>query len=328
MEAHVRFAKHTRVQGGYPEEWMASTFSHQTFGSGLVAIIAGLTASALAARFGSVAPFDASLVLLIVGGAIIWFRWKENYGEHGTTQSRAAAVFDISTAFDSFKKAGRLLVTNEKVLLLGLIQSCFESAMYVFVFMWTPALESSLAPTAPGAVDKPYLPHGVVFAIFMVCIMIGSKLFGLLVATRPVEHFTRWVFVLSSAALAVPIITQNHNINLAAFCLFEICCGIYFPSVGTMRSKYIPEEVRSTVMNIFRVGLNAIVVLTLINIDNMAQDTVFLFTVLLLTLAVVCQHRLFVLSEQNSPQEERAKAGLDPGEEMDAILASKADASA
>lgn len=67
-----------------------------------------------------------------------------------------------------------------------------------------------------------------------------------------------------------------------------------------MRSKYVPEEVRSTVMNIFRVGLNAIVVLTLINIDNMAQDTVFLFTVLLLTLAVVCQHRLFTLVESNS----------------------------
>ena len=65
-----------------------------------------------------------------------------------------------------------------------------------------------------------------------------------------------------------------------------------------MRSKYIPEEVRSTVMNVFRVGLNLIVVLTLINIDTLATDTVFMFNVVLLTLAVLCQHRLYTLSTE------------------------------
>ncbi len=95
-----------------------------------------------------------------------------------------------------------------------------------------------------------------------------------------------------------------------------------------MRSKYIPEEVRSTVMNVFRVGLNLIVVVTLINIDALATDTVFLLCTLLLTLAVLCQHRLFVLAEQNSTVEERQKAGLEVGEEMDEILASKTDVTA
>lgn len=97
---------------------------------------------------------------------------------------------------------------------------------------------------------------------------------------------------------------------------------------GTLRSRYIPEEVRSTVMNIFRVGLNLLVVLTLVNIETLSQDSVFLLTVLLLTLAVVCQHRLFVLSEQNATPAERTKAGLAPGEAMDDALAGKSDASA
>lgn len=69
-------------------------------------------------------------------------------------------------------------------------------------------------------------------------------------------------------------------------------------------------------------------VVTLINIDYLATDTVFLLTTLLLTLAVLCQHRLFVLVEQNSSVEERSKAGLEVGEEMDEILASKADVTA
>ena len=50
------------------------------------------------------------------------------------------------------------------------------------------------------------------------------------------------------------------------FCVFEVCCGVYVPSLGTMRGKFVPEEVRSTIMNIFRIGLNLIVVLVLWNV--------------------------------------------------------------
>ena len=223
---------------------------------------------------------------------------------------RGVAPPALTSAFDSFYKAARLLVANERVLLLGLVQSCFEGAMYIFVFMWTPALEASLRLSSTTAL----LPHGIVFALFMVAIMIGSKLFELLIA--------------AAAALAVPILSSDHTLQLAAFLVFEVCCGIYFPSAGTMRSKYIPEEVRSTVMNIYRVGLNALVVITLVNIESLAQDTVFLLTVFLLALAVVCQHRLFALVEANQSQEERTKAGLAPGEELDGALATKTDASA
>lgn len=44
----------------------------------------------------------------------------------------------------NFRAAWQIMMSNEKVLLLGIIQSCFESAMYIFVFMWTPALEATL----------------------------------------------------------------------------------------------------------------------------------------------------------------------------------------
>jgi MFS family permease len=301
---------HEHKAQGFADDWLNATFSSMTFGSGLSAIVAGLVASVLSAWFGLVAPFDGSMLLLAAGGFIIWRDWRENYGD----TSR------VATGFDNFGKAWRLLMASEKVLLLGLVQSCFESAMFIFVFMWTPALEAS----APDGA----LPHGVVFALFMVCLMVGSKVFEILVGLRPVEHSARWVFVVASAALATPILTTNHTIVLLGFCVFEVCCGIYFPSAGSMRSKYIPEEVRSTVMNVFRVGLNAIVVLTLINIDALATDTVFLLCTLLLTVAVLAQHRLFVLAEQNSTVEERRNAGLEVGEEMDEILASKADVTA
>lgn len=243
----------SRLQRGFSDEWLPFTFSHMTFGSGVVAIGAGVVAYLLAASFGSVAPFDASLVLLLAGGIVIALKWKENYGEHEASSSAAASSTQgAAGAFASFGKALRLLASSERVLLLGLIQSCFEGAMYVFVFMWTPALESSLraayaassgivesgdgdadagsAASAPAAAAAPALPHGMVFAIFMVAVMIGSKAFEALIASRPVEHFLRWVFVAASLALATPVLTSSHTLQLAGFCVFEICCGIYFPS--------------------------------------------------------------------------------------------------
>jgi hypothetical protein len=48
------------------------------------------------------------------------------------------------------------------VLLLGLLQSLFESAMYTFVFMWSPALN------ALKDADGGPLPFGMIFASFMV----------------------------------------------------------------------------------------------------------------------------------------------------------------
>ena len=113
---------------GFDAKWIDLTFANMTFGSGAVAIIAGLVASFLAASVNLVAPFDASMLLLIAGGFIIATRWRENYGTVDSSSRQ-------TSAWESFDKARRLLLSSERVLLLGVIQSCFESAMYIFVFM-------------------------------------------------------------------------------------------------------------------------------------------------------------------------------------------------
>ena len=41
---------------------------------------------------------------------------------------------------------------------------------------------------------------------------------------------------------------------IAAFFAFEACVGLYFPSMGTLRSQYLPDEHRGVIMNLFQVG--------------------------------------------------------------------------
>ena len=55
-------------------------------------------------------------------------------------------------------------------------------------------------------------------------------------------------------------------IQVVGFCAFEACVGIFGPSIMKMRSQYIPEEARSTIMNFFRIPLNIFVCIVLYNV--------------------------------------------------------------
>jgi hypothetical protein len=52
-------------------------------------------------------------------------------------------------------------------------------------------------------------------------------------------------------------------IQLIAFCVFEVLIGMFWPSMMTLRAKYVPEQQRSTIINVFRIPLNLFVCLIL-----------------------------------------------------------------
>jgi len=58
--------------------------------------------------------------------------------------------------------------------------------------------------------------------------------------------------------------------------VFEGTVGLFYPSYGVIKSEKIPEDIRSGVMNIFRIPLNAFVVLLLLKIKYMSPQIVFL----------------------------------------------------
>lgn len=69
-------------------------------GNGIVAIASGVVAYYIKETWGMVAPFDASLSLLIIGSLVIAMTWPENYGDSTT---------ELST---SFKKAWNSLLNG------------------------------------------------------------------------------------------------------------------------------------------------------------------------------------------------------------------------
>lgn len=250
---------------GFPPELLSATFSWATYGNAVVAILSGLLANFAVDFTGSlVSPFMMSALLLAIGGLVVMNTWGENYGEIKSSQQ----------AQSSLMKGFKAMRNDLSISAVGIVVALFESTMYIFVFLWGPVLESN---------DK-NIPYGLIFAAFMVCIMIGSIVFRVALAHQwTPEKLAQPLLAAAAFSLLLPIFTSSQFVYFWAFNFFELCCGIYFPMIGTIRSKYVPEETRTSVMNIFRVPLNLIVVLVLHNVSSWSHQFIFTLCVIFLT---------------------------------------------
>jgi len=263
----------THRNQGYSNEQLGDTFTKAYFMNYIVAIGAGLVGGFAAESYSLVAPFDIAWGLLIVGTLVVAYTWDENFGDNKAALS------------SSFHRAWGHLAQDRKIQLVGVCQAFFESSMYTFVFMWTPVLEE--LNTTGGKI-----PHGFVFAIFMVCCMIGSNCVKMLTRWKPPRDYMVVVFATAALSLTPLALEMDFAPSLAGFCLFEWCCGVYFPSWSQLRSGVVPEDSRSAIMNIFRVPLNLIVVGMMGNVDKLDHHTVFTVSVVGLLVAAVAMHRL------------------------------------
>lgn len=256
---------------GYSTEGLSQTFSYATFGNGCVAILSSITGSFIVEHYGFVGPYMCALGLLITGSFIVTMCWTENYGD---------TTVNISGTFSNAISA---LKADKKLAVLGIVQALFEASMYTFVFMWTPAL-------AEGE-DKSILPFGLIFGCYMVAIMIGSSIFKISVIKLKISPVTlaQSIFGIAAIALSTPILTKSKPLIAIGFCIFEVACGMYWPCLGTIRGKYVPEASRAAIMSFFRVPLNLLVVLALIKVSSFSNNTVFMICVTWLSMALAGQ---------------------------------------
>ncbi|KAG2443613.1 hypothetical protein HXX76_001964 [Chlamydomonas incerta] len=289
-------AEHNRR--GFPEAWLAETFSQAIFlGAGLMAILSGLLGNVLVEdlRMGPVAPFDAAIAVMLVGGALVAATWPENYGDAAARRSVLAQLGQGLAA----------IRTDQRIALLGAMQSLFEASMYTFVFLWTPAL-------SPHG-EK--IPHGLVFSCFMTACMAGSAGTGLLIRRHSPQAYMGAVYAVAAVSLSVPLIYHTERrdpseggsslrdngagglsmagkLQLLAFCGFEACIGVFWPSMMALRAHYVPEELRATIINIFRIPLNLFVCVVLYKVSAFPLGVMFGVCVGMLMGCMLCQMRL------------------------------------
>ncbi|XP_052622555.1 uncharacterized protein LOC128127873 [Lactuca sativa] len=147
---------------------------------------------------GPVAPFDATSIFLAIGMAIIISSWTENYGDSSKSK-------DLMT---QFRGAAVAIASDEKIALLGAIQSLFEGSMYTFVFLWTPALSA----------NGEDIPHGFIFATFMLSSMLGSSL-----ASRLLAHTLTYIEIVLCCVCVHTLLKGLENIIASADIPMFVC---------------------------------------------------------------------------------------------------------
>ncbi|CAF1003794.1 unnamed protein product [Adineta ricciae] len=205
--------------------------------STLAAVAAGIVAEISAEFLGYAAPFEVAVGIYLVMIFFLIWQWKENYGD------REAKV---ST---SFVAAIEVIRTDTRVLLVGLITSLFEATIYIYSLEWTPALEDAKLWTISDS-----LPLGFMFSSFMAFNMMGAFLFKALARRFDIHTYLPMVMLVAAVALSIPVIIPNAQILVfIGLCMYELCVGIYLPSISLLRNRYLPDSVRSTLMNYFRI---------------------------------------------------------------------------
>ena len=170
-------------------------------------------------------PFRVAAVALLGVSALAATLWRERWGD-GTHASAAGALI---TSWSHIRRGGILMT-------LGMVNACYETALYVFVFMWTPALERR-AERAMGRAHE--MSHGLVFAGFMLCKMAGAQGFAVISARGEAapEKVLRVVCLGAAACIAVPIFSDNYEVTFLAFCLFEVLLGVRASSQNRYTAK-------------------------------------------------------------------------------------------
>merc|ERR1719382_546086 len=125
----------------------------------------------------------------------------------------------------------------------------------------------------------------------MTCVSLGGVLFSpsMLLSLAPAEHIGVGCFVVGAASLAVPVFSTHIVAVLGAFLVFETCVGIFQPCGGVLRSKVIPDKLQGSVMNMFRIPLNSLVVIGTLLTDYYPARFVFSIIVIWMFVGAVLQ---------------------------------------
>ncbi len=267
-------------------------------GDSIVAILAGQFAGAAAGKRGPTGPFELSIAFLAAGALLASFLWKENKAE--VTESSAGT----SKKEPSIRDAFDVVMADPKIMLVGAVQSLFEAAMYIFVLQWPPAIAGAVSKAFSGSAT----PYGTVFSCFMASCLLGSTIFGQLVKRNvPTETFTSAMLTIATVSMGIAAWITASTTAVAmplaalvgAFFAFEGCVGMYFPSIGTLRSKYVPDSHRSVIMNLFGIPLNALVVSVFLSIKRLGVTGALSVSTGALALATLSMLKLKSITAEN-----------------------------
>ena len=287
----------TRVGG--PEHKLSlvsSVLSTQTSMSSFIAIVSGAVATYSVNMFGVTGASDLSFCLLAIGLTVMLCTWGENVGrlpvaesednrdsgagksggggakksgnggggtigDDGKGKDDQGSGSTSTTVAASSRSAFSVLVSQPNIIALGVVQVAYEGCMHVFITLWPEMLQGTVGAGVP-------IQFGYVFSGLMMSVMLGSTLYKKYTTLPQANNVVACAVMLGIATLALTLplvlVEGQFTAMLGAFLLFEMTAGGYHPCMGAMRTRLVPSDVSASMITLFRVPQNLLVVVLLL----------------------------------------------------------------
>ena len=107
------------------------------------------------------------------------------------------------------------------------------------------------------------VPTGLVMTCFMLAMTIGGSASALMqpMFLGGAKGLSVFIYAAAAIAMAVPTISFSFGPVFISMLVLEAMVGMFNACGATLRSKYYPEAQQSAMMSVFRIPLNALVVL-------------------------------------------------------------------
>lgn len=243
---------------------------------------------------GPTGPFELSILILIIGGILITLLWGENVAESSKDDTKP-----------SIMEAVNVIRKDPRIALVGAAQSLFEASMYIFIMQWPPTVSHAIETAFES--KNVVTPYGTILSCFMACYFVGAAFFRHLarfgIAT---EESTASMLTIASLSMgSATKVASSAEAPLASlivsFFAFEACVGLYFPSTGSLRSKYVPDAHRSIIMNLFGIPLNVLVVTVFLLNERLGVSGSLGVATGALNLSAICMYKLHSMTRPSSP---------------------------
>ena len=309
--------------------------------SNLAAIASGFLSHNLAEHLGPVGPFEGAVTCTAIAFVVIFFLWKENYGNIG----KDVSVVNLDDAMETF----RFIKTDSRILRICVIQGLTLGSLHVFIFLWSPLLaEYAQGAISAGRVhawgmDSSYAPaYGLIFGAYMAAGVLGGlcsssfrKVVTALLSPLPKNEVPKEVtceqkevrpldvemqcsicYFLCSVLLLVPCFLTTSNecafsLSLCLFVFYEFLVGVYSPCEGMIRSIYIPAECRGSVMAFPTIVVNVAVAFAVASTERVSKQESLALVSIMLSVAGCLQLSLLTGDSYNVLGE-RIKGFVEP----------------
>jgi hypothetical protein len=184
----------------------------------------------------------------MIATQLLWAENKPNADSHiGMNQN-------FIEAFEELKK--------REVLSMGLIESLYQAVLNIFLFAWTPILQNS---TDTG------INVGFIFTCFITMMIIGTTIYEVFMIYLKCEYYLSISISLLIETLLFFFVSyiDDFLIRLVLLGCINGVTGFFSPLNSIIKSRILIERHRTTLMSIFRIPLNAYVIIVLVSLRYM-----------------------------------------------------------